>query len=189
MPKAMQNRKQSPRKDTRKPNGFNIFQKANKGKLIGMSRSEISAAYKQSLRGSQRSVDSDEEQADEWMSKNTADYADKMRLDELAQFGTARRVSNMAKLNNLDADDLDDSDDLDEYDIENLSPETLLSLAPYFGIWDQLSEAQIQSIVDKKSGLTLNGQALMSSNRGRSSYRTPKAHQFVILPNGDKHTL
>ena len=78
---------------------------------------------------------------------------------------------------------------INEYDIENLSPQTLLTLAPYAGIWDLLTPSQISSIIDTTSGLTLNGQAFMSSNLGRSSYRTPKASKNFILPNGDKHYL
>ena len=198
MAKTVQNRKQSPSKKKtktdqvrRKPNTYNIFRNANKEKLAGMTNSEISLAYRQTL-GSinwpnyeppdSQSVDSDEEPVDNWMrtQKNTDDYDDRMRLDELAQFGTARQNAALkeAEKNN--------PDDNSEYDIENMTPQMLLSLAPYIGIWDKLSEEQIQSIVDTKSGLTLNGEAIMSSYKGRNSYRTPRKPNFVLLPSGER---
>ena len=180
----------------RKPNAYNVFFKENKEVLSYMTKSEISLAYRQTLGSdnwpyyepiNMRSVDSDEDPVE--------DPADRFRLDELASFGTARQVSNTAfknkkaKMNNSDSGDSDAGDDAGidtEYDIENMSPQTLLSLAPYIGIWDKLSEAQIQSIVDTKSGLTLNGEAIMSSYKGRNSYRTPRKPKLVLLPSGER---
>ena len=95
---------------TRQINQYNVFLKANKGKFAGMSRSDISWAYRESQASdnfpnyepkkerTDSDVDSDEEPIDDWMRthKNTDDYVDRMRLDELAQFGTARQTSNAA---------------------------------------------------------------------------------------------
>ena len=72
-----------------------------------MSRADISLAYRQTLGSASwpnyepsdpQSADSDEEPVVEWMKtqKNSDDYADRMRLDELASFGTASQISNAA---------------------------------------------------------------------------------------------
>ena len=117
---------------------------------------------------------------------------DRFRLDELASFGDTRQASNtalkneQAEMNDAENDTDNDTENDAEYDIENLSPEMLLSLAQYIGIWDKLSAAQIQSIVDTKSGLTLNGEAIISSYIGRNRYRTPRKPKFVLLPSGGR---
>ena len=136
-----------------------------------MSGADISSAYRQWKLNNVQSADSDEEPGVEWMktqkNNNDSDAEDDADSD-------------------ADSDTGDDASIDTEYDIQNMSPQMLLSLAPYMGIWDKLSEEQIQPIVDTKSGLTLNGEAVMSSYKGRNSYRTPRKPKFVLLSSGER---